>query len=210
MANTSQDLHTEVMDIILGPSHPATHGTIRLNVKLDGETLVEVDVEPGFLHRGFEKECEDHKWNQCVIFTDRLNYVSPIINNVGFAMAVEKLCGIGDQIPLRGQYLRGILSEMCRITDHPPCLAPVTMELGAFTAFLYFIKPREGLYELLASVTGARVTYSWTRIGGVRNDIPDGFADKTKVALSRTREVLAEIHRLFTNNRIFLDRTVGQ
>jgi len=208
MPDTAQDLHTEVMDLILGPSHPATHGTIRLNVKLDGETLVEVDVEPGFLHRGFEKECEDHKWNQCVIYTDRLNYVSPIINNVGFAMAVEKLCGISDQIPLRGQYLRVILSEMCRITDHLTCLAAVTMELGAFTAFLYFIKAREWFYELLESVTGARVTYSWTRIGGVRADIPDGFADKTKVALSRTREVLAEIHRLFTNNRIFLDRTV--
>ena len=171
-------------------------------LKLDGETCG-ADVEPGYLHRGFEKECEDHR-NQIFPYTDRLNYVSPIINNVGFALAVEKLCGI--EVPPRCQYLRVILSEMTRISDHLTCLAAVTMELGAFTAFLYFVKARELFYDLLESVTGARVTYSWTRIGGVRWDLPDGFADQAKVARAETREVLKEIDGLFTKNRIFMDR----
>ena len=208
MADTVKDLHTEMLDLMMGPSHPATHGTIRMAVKLDGETIAEIDIEPGYLHRGFEKECEDHRWNQCVPYTDRLNYVSPIINNVGFALAVEKLCGIGGQVPIRGQYLRVILSEMCRVTDHLTCLAAVTMELGAFTAFLYFVKARELFYDLLENVTGARVTYSWTRIGGVRQDLPEGFADQTKKAISQCREILRECDTLFTKNRIFMDRTV--
>jgi NADH-quinone oxidoreductase subunit D len=209
MKQTYEDIHTTRMELMMGPSHPATHGTIRMDVVLDGETIVEIDVDPGYLHRGFEKECEDHTWNQVIPYTDRLNYVSSIINNVAYVMAVEKLCGIDKAIPLRGQYLRTILSEMSRIADHLTCLAAVTMELGAFTAFLYFIKAREWFYELLESVTGARVTYSWTRVGGVRWDIPNGFHDRSKRAISNTRQVLKEIDWLFTKNRIFMDRNIG-
>ncbi len=204
--NTYQDLRTETLQVWVGPSHPATHGVVRMNVLLDGETIVEVDVDPGYLHRGFEKECEDHTWNRVVPYTDRLNYVSPIINNVGYAMAVEKLCDL--EITPRCQYLRTILCEMNRVTDHLTCLAAVVMELGAFSAFLYFIKAREWFYELLENVTGARVTYSWTRIGGVRGDIPDGFIDQSKRAIADTRGVLREIEGLFTKNRIFMDRTI--
>lgn len=209
LRDTTKDLHTRYMDIIMGPSHPAMHGTIQMNLVLDGETIVDIDIIPGYLHRGFEKECEDHTWNQIVPYTDRLNYVSSIINNVAYAMAVEKLCGITKDIPPRAQFLRVILSEISRIADHLTCLAALTMELGAFTAFLYFMKAREYFYELLESVSGARVTYAWTRIGGVRWDIPEGFEQKAMIALKKNREVLKEIHKLFTRNRIFMDRTVN-
>ncbi len=205
--DSKKDLHIDYLDVTLGPSHPATHGTIQMRVKLDGETLADVDVEPGYLHRGFEKECEDHRWNQIVPYTDRLNYVSPIINNVGYVMTVEKLCGL--TVPPRGQYLRVILSEICRLTDHLTCLAAVVMELGAFSAFLYFMKLRELYYELLESVTGARVTYSWTRVGGERWDIPDDFGRGLKEAIAESRRVLKEIDGLFTKNRIFMDRVVN-
>jgi len=206
--DTSQDLHTRYLSIMLGPSHPAMHGTVKMNVAVDGETLVEIDVDPGYLHRGFEKECEDHKWNQCVAYTDRLNYVSSIINNVCYAMAVEKLLGIDKQIPERALWLRMILSEVSRITDHLTCLAAMCMETGGFTAFLYFVKAREYFYEILENVTGARVTYSWTRIGGVRWDAPEGFEAQLKEAIKNTRKVLKDIHGLFDKNRIFLERTV--
>jgi NADH-quinone oxidoreductase subunit D len=202
-----KDLESDLLEVMLGPSHPATHGTIQMRLKLDGEKVVFCDVEPGYLHRGFEKECEDHRWNQIFPYTDRLNYVSPIINNVGFAMAVEKLCDI--EVPVRCQYLRVMLSEMTRITDHLTCLAAVVMELGAFTAFLYFVKARELYYNLLESVTGARLTYSWLRVGGARWDLPDGFTAKAKAAIPETRRILREIDGLFTKNRIFMDRVVN-
>ena len=202
-----KDLYSEHLEIMLGPSHPAMHGTIQMKVHFDGETIAWVDVEPGYLHRGFEKECEDHRWNQVVPYTDRLNYVSPIINNVGFVMAVEKLCGL--EVPPRGQFLRLILSEMSRISDHLTCVAAQVMELGAFSAFLYLIKARELYYELLESVTGARVTTSWTRVGGARCDLPDDFVSQTQKAIPETRRILKEIHGLFDHNRIFLDRMVG-
>ena len=204
--DTTKDLHTDYLDVMMGPSHPATHGVTLMRLKLDGETIVECDVEPGYLHRGFEKECEDHRWNQNVPYTDRLNYVSPIINNVGYVMAVEKLCGI--QVTPRCDYLRVVLSEMTRITDHLTCCAAVVMELGAFSAFLYYIKARELYYDLLESVTGARVTYSWTRVGGARYDIPEDFAEGTRQAIPETRRILDEIKNLFYKNRIFLDRVI--
>ncbi len=209
LSDTTKDLHTRYLSVLMGPSHPAMHGTIKMDLVLDGETVVDIDIDPGYLHRGFEKECEDHRWNQIVPYTDRLNYVSAIINNVCYAMAVEKLLGISKDIPERAQWLRLILSEISRICDHCTCLAAMTMELGAFSAFLYFIKVREWFYELLESVTGARVTYSWTRIGGVRWDIPEGFEEQTKKAIEKTLPVLKEIHGLFDKNRIFLERTVG-
>lgn len=204
--DSHKDLHSEYLELMLGPSHPAMHGITSIKLTLDGETIVGADVEPGYLHRGFEKECEDHRWNQVVPYTDRLNYVSPIINNVGYVMAVEKLAGL--QVPERGEYLRVILCEMNRLTDHLTCLAAVMMELGAFSAFLYFIKARELYYDLLESVTGARVTYAWTRVGGARWDLPDEFLAKTKLALPETRRILKECDGLFTKNRIFMDRVV--
>jgi len=208
LSDITKDLHTRYLSLLMGPSHPAMHGTIKMNLTLDHETVIDADLDPGYLHRGFEKECEDHRWNQIVPYTDRLNYVSSIINNVCYAMAVEKLLGITDQIPERAKWLRQILSEISRICDHCTCLAAMGMELGAFTVFLYLIKIREWFYELLESVTGARVTYSWTRIGGVRWDIPEGFEEKTRQAIKKTRPVLKEVQALLNKNRIFLERTV--
>ena len=197
-----QNLHVGV-----GPAHPAMHGIIRIVTELDGETIVNADVEIGYLHRAFEKDCEQGGWNNAIPYTDRLNYVSPLINNFGYASAVEKLLGI--DVTERCKYIRVIMSEISRICDHLTCIGASAMELGAFTVFLYMIKAREFLWELVEDVTGARLTISYGRVGGVKADLPDGFAEKTRHAFKQTREVLDEVHRLLTGNRIFMDRMVG-
>ena len=191
----------------MGPSHPAMHGVICILAELDGETLVKADVEIGYLHRAFEKECEVGPYNNAIPYTDRLNYVSPLINNFGYASCVEKLLGI--EVTERCKYIRVIMSEISRICDHLTCIGASAMELGAFTVFLYMIKAREYLWELVEDVTGARLTISYSRVGGVKADLPDGFALKTRKALKETRQVLEEVHKLLTGNRIFMDRMVG-
>jgi NADH-quinone oxidoreductase subunit D len=191
----------------MGPQHPAMHGIIRILAELDGETVVKADVEIGYLHRAFEKECEVGGYNNAIPYTDRLNYVSPLINNFGYASAVEKLLGI--QITPRCAYIRVIMSEISRICDHLTCIGASAMELGAITVFLYMIKAREFLWELVEDVTGARLTISYGSVGGVRADLPDDFAGKVRAAFKETREVLEEVHRLLTGNRIFMDRMVG-
>ena len=197
-----QNLHVGV-----GPAHPAMHGIIRIVTELDGETIVKADVEIGYLHRAFEKDCEQGGWNNAIPYTDRLNYVSPLINNFGYASAVEKLLGI--DVTERCKYIRVIMSEISRVCDHLTCVGASAMELGAFTVFLYMIKAREFLWELVEDVTGARLTISYGRVGGVKADLPDGFAEKTLHAFKQTREVLDEVHRLLTGNRIFMDRMIG-
>jgi NADH-quinone oxidoreductase subunit D len=191
----------------MGPAHPAMHGIIRIFAELDGETVVKADVEIGYLHRAFEKDCEAHAYGNAIPYTDRLNYVSPLINNFGYASAVEKLLGI--DVTERCKYIRVIMSEISRICDHLTCVGASAMELGAFTVFLYMIKAREFLWELVEDVTGARLTISYGRIGGVKADLPAGFDLKVKKAFAETREVLEEVHRLITGNRIFMDRMVG-
>ena len=191
----------------IGPSHPAMHGVIRIVAELDGETMVKADVEIGYLHRAFEKECEVGPYNNAIPYTDRLNYVSPLINNFGYASCAEKLLGI--DVTERCKYIRVIMSEISRICDHLTCIGASAMELGAFTVFLYMIKAREYLWELVEDVTGARLTISYARVGGVRADLPDGFALKTRKAFKETRQVLEEVHKLLTGNRIFMDRMVG-
>jgi NADH-quinone oxidoreductase subunit D len=191
----------------LGPAHPAMHGIIRIFAELDGETVVKGDVEIGYLHRAFEKQCEIGPYNNAIPFTDRLNYVSPLINNFGYASAVEKLLGI--EITERCTYIRVIMSEISRICDHLTCVGATAMELGAFTVFLYMIKAREYLWELVEDVTGARLTISYGRVGGVKADLPPGFDVKVRRAFKETRQVLEEVHTLITGNRIFMDRMVG-
>src|SRR3989338_6045257 len=188
----------------LGPSHPAMHGIIRIAAELDGETIVRADVEIGYLHRAFEKDCEVGGWNNAIPYTDRLNYVSPLINNFGYCAAVEKLLGI--EVTERCKYIRVIMSEISRVCDHLTCIGATAMELGAFTAFLYMIKAREYLWELVEDVTGARLTISYGRVGGVKADLPEGFAEKTGRALDDVRKVLLECDTLLTRNRIFTDR----
>jgi NADH-quinone oxidoreductase subunit D len=200
-------IQTRSMLLNVGPSHPAMHGVIRLIMELEGEKIKGVDVEIGYLHRAFEKMCETVMYAQCFPYTDRLNYVSPLINNVGFALAVEKLLGI--DIPERAKYIRVIMSEISRVTDHLTCVGASAMELGAMTVFLYMIKAREYLYELVEEITGARLTISYVRIGGVKADLTPNFADKTFKKIAEVRKVLIEVDELLTRNRIFFDRMKG-
>lgn len=188
----------------VGPQHPAMHGIVRIIVGLDGETITSAEVEIGYLHRAFEKMCEQGPYNNAIPYTDRLNYVSPLINNIAYCQSVEKLFGI--TVTERCQYVRVILSEMSRITDHLTCIGATAMELGAFTVFLYMIKARELLYELIENVTGARLTISYARVGGLKADLTPGFEDKLKAAISETRGVLKEVEGLLNKNRIFIDR----
>jgi len=183
------------------------HGVIRLIMELEGEKIHNVEVEIGYLHRAFEKMCETVTYTQCFPYTDRLNYVSPLINNVGFAMTVEKLLGI--DIPERAKYIRVLMSEISRVTDHLTCIGASAMELGAMSAFLYMIKAREFLYELVEEITGARLTISYVRIGGVKADLTAGFADRAFQKIADVRKVLIETDELLTHNRIFFDRMKG-
>lgn len=200
-------LHSKTMVINMGPAHPATHGTVRLVIEVDGERIERCDVDVGYLHRGFEKQCETVGYNQVMPYTDRLNYVSPIINNVGFAIAAEKLFGV--RVPERCEYIRVILSEMSRITDHLTCLGASAMELGAFTVMLYMMQAREYLWELVEEVTGARLTISYCRVGGLRDDLPAGFKEKTLQRLKDVKKHLDDSDRLLSKNRIFIDRMSG-
>jgi NADH-quinone oxidoreductase subunit D len=201
-----EHLPTEPMTINMGPSHPAMHGTVRIVLTVEGEQVQEADVQVGYLHRCFEKESENATYTQVFPYTDRLNYVSPMLNNVGYAMAVEKLLGIIKRIPERAQYIRVLVGEMSRVTDHLTCLGASAMELGGFTPFLYLIKAREWMYELLEELSGARLTHSYVRVGGVAADLTPGFADKLRDIIARTREAVRDGDALLTKNRIFRDR----
>jgi NADH-quinone oxidoreductase subunit D len=185
------------------------HGTVRIILTVDGEKVVKSDVQPGYLHRCFEKESEYATYTQIFPYTDRLNYVSPMINNVGYAMAVEKLLGLTGKLPPRAEYVRVIVSEVSRITDHMTCVGASAMELGAFGPFLFLLKCREWLYELLEKVSGARLTHSYVRVGGVSKDLPDGWTDELLYTLSQIDGVLVEVEGLLNNNKIFFDRMAG-
>jgi len=203
------DLHTEPMLLNIGPSHPATHATLRFIAELDGETILKLVPEFGYLHRCFEKESETHTWTQVVTYTDRLNYVSPLMNNVGYAMAVEKLCGI--ETTERCRYIRVIISEFSRIIDHMVCIGTNMVDLGALTNFWYFWKPREEVYmKLIEPLTGTRLTTGYTRIGGMAWDLPDGWTSAARAVIRDTiLPAIADVNALLTKNRIFIERTMG-
>jgi len=202
------DLQAEPMLINIGPSHPATHATLRFRAMLDGETILELDPEFGYLHRCFEKESEAATWTQVIPYTDRLNYVSPLMNNVGYAMAVEKLCGI--EVTERCKYIRVIISELSRIIDHMVCIGTNMVDLGALTNFWYFWKPREEVYKVIEELCGQRLTTSYTRIGGVMADLPEGWTDRLlAVCRGVIPDAIADVNALLTKNRIFIERTMG-
>jgi NADH-quinone oxidoreductase subunit D len=203
------EMPSESMPLNMGPSHPAMHGTVRMVLEVQGEKIVSADVQVGYLHRCFEKEAENATYTQIFPYTDRLNYVSPMLNNVGYALAVEKLLEIEQQVPERAQYIRVIVGEISRICDHLTCLGAGAMELGAFTPFLYNLKFREWFWELLEEISGARLTHSYVRIGGVTGDMPDGWGDKVREVIRKGRGVLAEVDKLLPRNRIFRDRMDG-
>ena len=189
----------------IGPSHPATHGTIQVIAALDGEKVRRVDVHCGYLHRGFEKECESHTWTNLIPYVDRLNYCSGLINDFAYCEAVEALMDI--EITPRCRYLRTLLSEYSRIADHLTCIAASLMELGAMTAFLYLVMIRDYIYEHLAALTGARVTYTYGRIGGLAQDLPDRWLSRLDEILDQYEDFTGRIHGLMDRNRIFIDRT---
>src|SRR5690606_12519752 len=212
LANLQEDavdakLATKSLRLNMGPSHPASHGTVRFHIELDGEIITKLDPEIGFLHRGFEKSCENSTWTQCLPYTDRLNYVSALCNNFGFLTAVEKLAGI--EIPERAKYIRTIGAELHRLCDHFTCVGAMAMELGGFTPFPWAIEARDILWDRVAELTGARVTTSYGRIGGVNRDLPEGWVQKVKDSLVRVAELRDDIDALLTHNRIFLERTRG-
>jgi len=202
-----RDPISEVMEIQMGPSHPATHGTIKFNLVLDGEVIRSCDTEIGYLHRGFEKMCEQGTWTQCIPYTDRLNYASPLINNFLFTEAVERMLGV--TVPERCSYIRVILSELSRLADHLTCLGMAAAELGAITAGFYTNEARELLYNIQQEVTGARLTVSYGRVGGLSRDLPPDFGDRMSTALVKIRDTLSDVEKLLERNRIFIDRMVN-
>ncbi len=198
------ELPAEPMHLNLGPSHPAMHGTVRIVLELSGETIVKADVQIGYLHRGFEKMCERGTWAQVFPYVDRLNYVSPMLNNVGYALAVEKLCGLS--VPDRCQWYRMALGELARISDHLTCTGAMAMELGAFTPFLWFVKAREMVWDILEEETGARLTHSFGRIGGMAQPPTADFKGLCRAALPKILDLVEEGEKMLLKNRIFIDR----
>ena len=200
-------LQTRNMVVNLGPSHPATHGTVRLRIELDGETIVKMDPEIGFLHRGFQKSCENVTWTQVLPYTDRLDYVASLQNNFGYLSAVETLMGIS--IPERANYIRVIGAELHRIASHLTTAGALALELGGFSAFLYAMEARELITDRVTELTGARLTTSYGRIGGLNRDLPEGWVAKVEKSMLKIEEVASEMDTLLSRNRIFTDRTRG-
>jgi NADH-quinone oxidoreductase subunit D len=190
-----------------GPQHPATHTTLRLVLKLDGERVVDADPDIGYLHSGFEKIGEHLDYNQYVTVTDRMNYISPLANNIAWHHAVERLLGI--ELTPRCKYIRTILAELARISDHLLCVGTAALDVGAFTAFLYAFYQREVLYDIFELVCGARFTTSYTRVGGLMYDVDDRFIQKVRAFLVGFRKAHSDVVRLLNRNRIFVERLKG-
>ena len=204
MSDLKENLHTDHMVLNMGPAHPATHGTVKFLLTLDGETVVDMTVEVGYLHRGFEKMCESVTYSNVFPYTDRLNYCSAIMNNIGYALAVEKLCDI--EVTERCKYIRVVTNELARISDHYTNIAAAALELGALTAFIYFVEAREIVWDLLEKVCGARLTSNYIRIGGLMCDLPPGFNNDLEATYPKLDKLFEDVDNLLTKNRIFLDR----
>ena len=201
------DINTTPMYVNIGPSHPATHGTFRIYARLEGELIEKAGVDVGYLHRGFEKIVEHKQYGQVIPYTDRLNYCSGLSNNVGFCKAVERMLGI--EITPRTMMIRLIIMEIQRIMDHMICVGTTIVDIGALTNFWYFYNARDKLNDLLEALTGARLTYSYTRVGGLAWDLPDGWRESVKAAIKEVPAAIADVKGLVVKNRIFQDRTRG-
>jgi NADH-quinone oxidoreductase subunit C/D len=203
----ADDDQFETQVINIGPSHPATHGTLRIVARLDGEVITKAECEIGYLHRCFEKMSETHGWTEVIPYTDRLNYCSSMINGVGYALGVEQMLGI--EAPPRAQVVRVILSEFSRLMDHAVCLGATLVDVGALTNFWYFFQPREEIYTLLESCAGGRLTVSYARIGGLAQEVPDDFEEQVRYLLGHIPKFIDDVDKLVTTNRIFRGRTEG-
>jgi NADH-quinone oxidoreductase subunit D len=206
-ATEAPEFQTEKMSLAMGPSHPSTHGVLRLSLELDGEIVTKCDPVLGYLHRGDEKIAENMTYNQFVPYTDRLDYLAPLANNAAYAIAVEKLANL--TVPPRCQAIRVITSEMARISAHLLGLGAYGIDVGAWSVFLYSFTEREKLYKLFEDLTGARFTTSYSRIGGLARDVPEGWTANVDAFCDQFLPVLEEILKLLTRNKIFMDRTIG-
>ena len=206
-ASASQEFETEKMSLAMGPSHPSTHGVLRLQLDLDGEIVTKCDPILGYLHRGDEKIAENMTYNQFVPYTDRLDYLAPLASNVAYALAVEKLAKL--EVPERCQAIRVICCELARISAHLLGLGAYGIDVGAWAVFLYAFEEREKLYKLFEELTGARFTTSYTRIGGVARDVPEGWTGRVEAFCEQFLPILEETLSLLTRNKIFQDRTAG-
>jgi NADH-quinone oxidoreductase subunit D len=204
-----QDLQGEKMTLNMGPSHPATHGVLRLSLELDGEIISKADPEIGYLHRGDEKIAENMTYNQFIPYTDRLDYLAPLANNVAYALAVEKLLGVDDKLPERCKFIRVICCELARVSAHLLGLGAFAMDVGALTVFLHTFNEREKIYNLIEALTGARFTTTYTRIGGLSRDLPEGWTEELSKFTKEVSEAIEEADKLLTRNKIFIDRTKG-
>ena len=202
----TDDLLGEKMVLNMGPSHPATHGVLRLILELDGEIVTKCDPDIGYLHRGDEKIAENMHYNQFVPYTDRLDYLAPLANNVAYTCAVEKL--MGWELPPRGQAIRVICCELARIASHMLGVGVCAMDVGAMTVFLYTFTEREKTYNLCEQLTGARFTTSYTRVGGQVRDLPDGFIGNLETFLDECSQTIDEISKLLDRNKIYLKRMI--
>jgi NADH-quinone oxidoreductase subunit D len=201
------ELSGEQMVLNMGPSHPSTHGVLRIVLELDGEVITRASPDVGYLHRGDEKLAENLTYTQFIPYTDRLDYLAPMASNVAYALAVEKLLGIDRQLPLRCQYLRVIGCELVRISSHLLGVGCFAMDVGAMTVFLHTFTEREKIHNLFEALTGARVTTSYTRIGGLARDLPPGWTEACRRFLAEVPVAIDEVEQLLTRNRIWMDRT---
>src|SRR5438876_9024433 len=208
-ADDLQDIQGEKMVLNMAPSHTSTHGVLRIVLELDGEIITKAVPDVGYLHRGDEKIAENMTYTQFIPYTDRLDYLAPLANNVAYALAVEKLLGIDQQLPLRCQYIRVICCELARISSHLLGIGALAIDLGAMTVFLLTFTEREKIYNLCESLTGARFTTSYTRIGGLSRDLPPGWVEQCRKFLHEVVVNIDETETLLTRNRIFVDRTQG-
>src|SRR5258706_748492 len=206
-AAEASDLAGEKMVLNMGPSHPATHGVLRIVLELDGEIITKATPDIGYLHRGDEKIAENMTYTQFIPYTDRLDYLAPLANNVAYALAVETLMGIDKQLPPRCQFIRVICCELSRISSHLLGVGCWAMDLGALTVFLHTFTEREKIYNLFESLTGARMTTSYTRIGGLARDLPPGWVEQCRKVLGEVVVNIDETEKFLTRNRIFVDRT---
>ena len=207
-ANTDERAgHFETSTISIGPSHPATHGIIHLIARLDGEKIARAETQIGYMHRCFEKMAETHTWNQVIPFCDRLNYVSAMINGVGYVRTVERMLGI--EVPDRGRLVRTILSEFSRIMDHCVNIGTNLVDIGGLTNFWYLYQPRESIYGLLEACCGARLTVSYVRVGGLAIDVPEDFVPRCRALLESIPAFLNDVDRLVTRNKIVRNRLAG-
>ena len=199
----------DLMVINMGPQHPSTHGVLRMTLTLDGETVLDNQPTIGYLHTGIEKNCEYRPWVQGVANVTRMDYLSPLFNELGYCLAVERLLGIEDEVPERAQAIRVVMTELNRISSHMVWLATGGMELGSTTVMIYGFRERESILDMLEHVTGLRMNHAYIRPGGVSMDVPDDFESRVRALVKELRDKVGETEDLLTENPIWLERNVG-